>query len=275
MIEVGDLVPLTCKVTRPDTGALSDPGDMRLVVTLPDGLTTLSSPADLTVEHPSIGLYTCDVPTTVAGLHSYRWIATGVNSGVQADVYNVEADGPRLVSLVEAQEALRGLRPCTSAADLERLRWYVLVASRAVELDLNRVLTPRTITEVHQTGGSVILRQGPAQQILSVDVDGIVADPGTYRMRTDGIVETRYGWTTSQAWGAGRTTITYRAGDMVLDPVVRKMCLSGIKRMWLQAQQTPSLPPEDIGAEDLSAIVQSLTPLELDAYFKLRRLAIA
>lgn len=275
MIEVGDIVPLTCQVTRPD-GSLADAGAMRLGVVLPDGVTTLQAPGDLTLTHVTgSGQYACDVPTTVVGQHSYSWIATGTNAGVQADIFNVDAAGPRLISLDEARTALRGMKPCTSPADLELLRENIIVATRAIELDLNRIVVARTIVETHQAYSRIILRQGPARQILSIDVSGQSVATDTWWMRTEGILENRYGWTVAGPWGSTPVTVTYRAGDSTIDPVLRKVCRAAVRRMWQLAQQSPQLPPEDLVADDLTPVVGTLTTLELDAYERLRRTAIA
>lgn len=60
-----------------EVGELAAPSTVTLVLETPDGVETSYTAAAATVTNVSTGIYRRDHSVTLAGLHRYRWVATG------------------------------------------------------------------------------------------------------------------------------------------------------------------------------------------------------
>lgn len=269
MIELGDLANLQITIKNA-AGALADAGAVALTVTQPSGATLVSG-TDFAIAHTvGTGVYTADVPTSQVGSHSYRWVATGANSGVHEDTYTVEAQGGLLVSTAEALAKMQAAAVITKTPDLENLRWLCRVATDSVERDLNRVLVRRAIVESRPAADRCLyLYRQPVVSVTSVTVDGVTAAPAGYRFR-HGILESQYAWSTSGAWDSGLVVVTYVAGDSPAPVVARDVALAAVLRMWQHTAQMPHPALDDLGAEAVSVAAGSLNEFERRAYDSLR-----
>lgn len=278
MIEYGDPVPLTITI-RNAAGTPEDATTVSLTITRPD-LTTITSPTDFAIAHTALsGIYSYTYLPTQIGLHpSARWVATGINAGAWDEPFTVEQPGRAFINATEAIAELRSVRIPTRPADIEQLRWYCRVASNCVEHDLSRTIAPRAMTEVFDGGQcAVILAHGPVQSVTTV------VDSGTTLTASDYVLSVKTGilYRGSQTsptrflTGRGTTSVTYVVGYTSPPPIVRKVALRGVVRMWQLGQQLTHPALDDIGAESVGYAIGTLTPLELDAYKSLRRLAIS
>jgi hypothetical protein len=160
--DLGDTAPLGTTV-RDASGVLANAGNMALTITLPDN-TTVSVPA---ATPTSTGTYAYDYPTTQAGRHIVRWLATGVNAGAYVDVFDVrEAAPPMLYSLSSAKAKLD--IPVTSTAEDEDLRECIEATTFAVEYFTGPVVR-RTVRQVAAGGRDAIaLHTTPILAVTSV-----------------------------------------------------------------------------------------------------------
>lgn len=272
MYEVGDVIPLTLTV-RNSAGALDDGGAVTIVVTAPDG--TVSSP---TILHPSLGQYSTFFTAALDGLHTYAWTVTGLNAGVQRDVFVIE-DNPSFVSTTAALKHMRAQQTITSADDIELLRTYVHVACDAVELDLGRSIAPEQLTETVSGIGqtAIILSRSPILSVTAVSESGTVLTTGTDYVADLGAGILYRGTTSApRAFKTGQLNliVSYKAGYAVPPSVARKVALNGVQRMWQGSQQNPHPSIDDVSA-DQSLHAGVLTPLELAAYLKLKAPGLA
>jgi uncharacterized phiE125 gp8 family phage protein len=173
MIELGDVVPnLAITVTDASTPPVAaDGGSVVAVITLPDGVTTVTPP----VQHPATGQYRVQYVATVTGLHMITWTITGLNAGGFNDTFVVESPATGLVSLAEVKTHLR----ITRTQDDEILRSLILAASDACESaeGTNRLWHRRVITgEQHDVSGYITLTHRPVQSITAIRLDGVAQD---------------------------------------------------------------------------------------------------
>lgn len=208
-----------------NAGALVNAQTVTLTITLPDGTTvtpTVTNPPAVT------GKYFYDYGTTTAspaGRYVGKFLFTF--SGGATTSFEESYDVDRgLVSVDEAVAHLRASNIITSDDDLEQLQWLCFVASEAVELDLDRVFTPRTIVETHDGGGSVVLRKSPVISITSVTEDGSALTEFLPNLST-GILYRGTSYS-PRAFGCGfqNIVVTYRAGYLNPPRVARKVALN-------------------------------------------------
>lgn len=173
MLEVGDVLPLGVE-TRDASSVLTDPGQLQVTLTLPDGSalsgqwTIGGSTGSLTIVRESAGVYRCAPIATASGLHTVRWVATGALAAAYVDAYTV-AEGVGVCSLAELREHLRK----SSSATDEQIRHYGLVATEMAEEWLGQAIRRRTVVEHHlQVGSSVMLSVLPVMSVASVTVGG-------------------------------------------------------------------------------------------------------
>jgi hypothetical protein len=284
LVDQGETYSFRLKVTDA-SGVAGAPGSTPTVlVTLPDNTTT--SP---TVTPNGTGLFDVDLLTTVVGRYTWTATATGGVLGTAtrkwAGTLDVEDPATLLVDTTDALAHLRASGVIVAAADLEQLRWLCHVATDAVERDLGYVLVRRTITDTFDGTGArdLQLRRVPPNvsdggylTITSVVENGITLSANDYIVRrTDwtlrrgaGIGLYRLGW----YWGTENITVTYVAGCTNPPPILRKVALNGVQRMWQASQQSPHPQLEDVSS-DVGAFIAagSLTPLEYGAYQALRQ----
>src|SRR5215470_3415953 len=179
IVDLGETYSSPNYEVRDASGVLQDAGTVTAVVTLPDA--TTSSP---TVTHASTGTYNFDYLTTLAGRHEVVVTATGGILGTLtrkwADVFDVDSETPVLVSVDEAIAHLRATGIITTAADREQLRWLCSAATDAVERDIGRAITRRTVTELYD--GAVcelIMLTTPIISITTVVESGTTLSPST------------------------------------------------------------------------------------------------
>lgn len=207
MYDVGDIVPLGLQVTDAD-GNPADATEVTVTIGLPDGTTATPTPEHVATS----GEYTVDYVTTVEGLHTVSWAATGVNATTYNDVFNVRPITDQAISLAEAKRQL-GL---TTTDRDDDLRTFIAAATVAVEDHTRRKLVRRIITDErhYRACGHLILNRAPALSLASVttvdgatswDVDSLDLDPDT------GIV------TALSGMGLyGNLKVTYLCGSRVI-----------------------------------------------------------
>ena len=185
-------------------------------------------------------------------------------------------------SLVTVDEALSHLRAVgiigagsTADADLEQLQWLCFVASEAVELDLDRVFTPRTIVETHDGGGSVILRKTPVISVTSITENGSALTEFLPNLSA-GILYRGSSYSPRPfACGFQNVTVTYRAGYLNPPRVVRKVALNLIQGAWQVSQQAPHRLVDELTEQDVFVAQAALSQVERAAYDSLRAVGIA
>ncbi|WP_030173251.1 hypothetical protein [Streptomyces sp. NRRL S-813] len=224
--DLGDVVRLSTSV-RNANDAPADAGSMSLTITLPDG-------SDVTV--PSVtpettGVYTYDYPTTQAGRHSVRWLATGDNAMADTDVFNVrEATPPQLFSLAEAKAKL-GIPPASTSSD-DELREFIEATTQCVEFFVGPVVR-RTVQQVVPGDRDVwVLHTMPVLSVTAItplqtwqqaidpsvlDIDGAT---GLLR-RKDGL------W-----FYSGDYRVTYTAGRAIVPPNVTLAARLILQHLW-------------------------------------------
>jgi hypothetical protein len=187
--DLGDTVPLSVSVYDED-GALAAAGDVDLTITLPDGTTTAPS-----VTTPTTGVYEASYPTTQAGRHTVRWVATGLNASAYTDAFDVDASAPTgLVSLSDVKAHL-GMSSTVTTND-EELRRFIDAATDFVEGKIGPVVR-RTIskTVIPGSDGRLYLN-GPAVSLTTITAaygSGGTYTVGDFLPSGDGGVRRRQG----------------------------------------------------------------------------------
>lgn len=283
LVDQGETYSFRLKVTDA-SGVAGAPGSPPTVaVTLPDN--TTASP---TVTPNGTGIYDVDLATTILGRYSWTATATGGVLGTAvrkwAGVLDVEDPATLLIDTSDALAHLRASGVIVSSADLEQLRWLCHVATDAVERDLGLVLVRRTITDTFDGDGrrDLQLRRVPPSvaetgylTVSAVVENGITLTANDYVLRRSDWTLRRgtslgYYW---RGWwpGTENVSITYTVGCTNPPPILRKVALNGVQRMWQASQQSPHPQLEDVSG-DVGSFVPAgtLTPLELGAYNNLR-----
>jgi hypothetical protein len=249
---LGDVVPLSVTITDSD-GQAANAGSVVVTVTLPDG--TSETPA---VTNPETGTYNADYPTTQAGVHQVRWVATGENASAFEDAFSVgSATGLNFISLAEAKKHLKKDLVKTTTDDAELLEFISAACSKIVELI--GPVTPVDVTQQARPGydRTIVLDQHPVISVTSVTVDGHAepeADP-------DAGVR---GWTLDPGagllghfghWPHGTVTITYRAGRTPLPGNVRLAALELTAHLWKTTKPLGAGNRPTVGGSDDIVVV--------------------
>jgi hypothetical protein len=270
----GGIIRLTYTVKN-DLGVLTNPLTATLAITQPDG--TLAAGTIVTLPPAVTGQLVYDFPYSQAGLHSVHW-STTVPTTAEDDVFIAERPAALLVSVDEAVAHLRAAGVLTSDADREQLQWLCLVASDAVERDLGRVITRRTVTETYDGGRwKINLRSTPVISITTVTESGTALAAGDYVVNTS-TGQLARGSTLSPSWFASgwqNIVVTYVAGYADPPKIVRKVALNGVQRMWQESQVASHPLLDEAGELAVAVAAGALTPLELGAYNSLRAVGIA
>lgn len=276
-MDVGDTLPFRSNLyNKPleQGGVLVNALGATLTIALPDGTTaTPTVPAPATT-----GTYAVDYPTTIAGRHIGTWSFTMAGGLTTSHVQSFDVAGAAtLVTADEAAVHLRAAGSITTAADLDQLQWLCQVATEVVERDLGRPLTRRTVTEIRDGGGPlIVLRQTPVLSITSVVDYGTTLDPADYTL-DGGIL---YRGSTSSYWtrfvgGRGAVVVTYVAGYLDPPKVARQVARSVVQSLWQSSQQA-SHPLLDEAAEEAVFSAVGSMPSHLQrAYESLRVYAVA
>jgi hypothetical protein len=283
LVDQGETYSFRLKVTDAN-GAVGAPGSAPTVtVVLPD-----FSAGSATVSPNGTGIYDVDLLTTLTGRYTWTGTATGGVLGTAvrkwAGTLDVEDPATLLVDTTDALNHLRASGVIVSSSDLEQLRWLCHVATDAVERDLGFVLVRRTITDTFDGDGrqELQLRRIPPNvsdtgflTVGSVTENGVTLTTNDYVLRrTDWTLHRGqslgYYW---RGWypGTENITVTYTAGCTNPPPILRKVALNGVQRMWQASQQSPHPQLEDVSGDFGSFVAAgTLTPLELGAYKALR-----
>jgi hypothetical protein len=279
IIDYGETFSSDTYEVRDEDNVLANAGSVTCALTLPD--LTVASP---TVVNDDPGKYSFDFTPTgaqiQAGLHQYVVTATG---GVLAGLvrkwsgsYDVDNDAP-LVSVRDAVDHLRATTTITAAKDLEQLRWLILVATDAIERDLDRYIVRRSVTEVHNgSQHAIILRHTPVISVTSVTESGVLVDPSGYLL--DSATGFLYRGTTSYAnrfaWGYQNVSVTYVAGYANPPRVARLAALNLVQSLYQQSQTAFHPGIDESSAEAfVSAALPGLS--QIPGYNSLRSMAVA
>lgn len=159
---VGDTWTITTTVVD-STNTPVDATSVSITIVLPDG--TATAPAAMT--HSATGIYTYAYPTTQAGMHSARFVATGAISPVgQLDFY-VYPLVTGLVSLEEVRAHLRIAPASLPSYQTRLLSW--IQASRVLIEDEVGSLTITAYDEWYDGGyHSIMLLESPVSSITAV-----------------------------------------------------------------------------------------------------------
>jgi hypothetical protein len=227
-----------------------------LTITLPDGTTvtpTVTNPPSTT------GKYSYHYVTSVngqSGRYVGQWLFT--MSGGETTSYPQTFDvGGGLITVDEALAHLRANGVLKKAPDLDELQWLCNVATDAVERDLGRAFTRRTIMSVT----SVL--EGTATLPLTSWVAQPLADGGMILHRGSQRMPFRF-WP-----GVQYVTVTYTVGYTDPPRIVRKVCLNTVQVMWQESQPPRPLPFSDASVAT-GVDMSTLTAVEQSAYESLR-----
>ncbi len=256
MYEVGDLVLLTHAPLDVDGNAATVSGGI-LTITLPDGTT-----ATPTVTSGS-GTYRAEYAAAQLGRHTYRWVFSGPEPSVYADVF-VVADNVSLVQLDEAIAHLRGANVfATSPEEREKLRALCQSATAICESYIRRPLAVRTFIETHSGDCDFIaLNRTPVVSVTSVTETGSAISGSDYQL--DSVTGFLYRGTSATPlyWLAGRlnVVVTYKAGYTNPPADLRLAVLREVEHLWQRTQNAPHPGMGDNGFDELQQDNASAMP---------------
>lgn len=243
---LGAVVPLSFTV-KDATGALVNAGSVSVTVTLPDLTTVTQGPVTPT----STGVYNYGYPTTQAGHHDVRWVATGVNAGAFTDVFEVLPPAPpQIVSLAEAKDQLNV--PQTDTAGDGELLEMIRSATAVVE-QYTGVVARRTAVETFHGGKPHVgLSRTPVLAVTQVVDRGTVRTADEWSLNTDTGVLTRtaggvYALPFLPGWNS--VVVTYTAGMPTIPPNVRLAALIIIQHLW-ETQRPAGRSPFDQNSDE-------------------------
>lgn len=241
---LGAVVPLSVTVTD-STGAPANAGAVTVTITLPDN--TIATPA---VTNVPPGVYNADFPTTQAGRHSVRWVATGANASAYTDVFEVLPAIPPQIFSLEDGKAQLNIPPATTAYDAE-IAEFIRATTAVVERYTGQIV--RTAYTETFDGGQcrLMLRHYPVLSITSVTENGTILDPSGYTftpasgllIRINGLVE----W--SFLPGVQNVTVAYIAGTTTTTPNVRQAASIILQHLWETQRPTGRGPFDQRGEE--------------------------
>jgi hypothetical protein len=158
--------------------------------------------------------------------------------------------------------------PQSDVSQDDRLAILIKQASGVVAEYCNRIFGAEEVTETFwsdwpsETSRSFMLSREPVSEIVSVEIDGVVQDPSSYRLANDGHLH-RVGLTGLTFWCLTSTAIIqYIAGYILLDDLpygIERAALSLIKGYYTGTGRDPMVRSESIpGLRDVSYQVGSL-----------------
>ena len=233
--DLGDVVALGITITN-SSGTAQNATAVVCTVTLPDG--TSATP---TVTNSGAGLYDIAYVPSQSGRHLIRWVATGTNASAFTDEFTVR--DLTTLPVVSYDMALSHLNIPAASADQEEIRRFIDAAQDLAENYVGAVLGRRTVVEKYDGFADHIrLRSPRAISILSVYENGVLVDPGAYKLDDTG--QRLYRLTTASLsagmfgsygyWSAGVNAIevTYVAGFTVTPPAVQQGVLEILRHLW-------------------------------------------
>lgn len=245
--DLGDVIPLSVRITDA-TGVLADAGSVSVTITLPDGTVVVQGP----IASTSTGVYDYDFPSTLAGRHNVRWVATGINAAAFTDAFDVQpVDGGSFISLADARHHLKK----SSSTDDEQLRPVVDTACSLIRERMGEVAPVTVVADRRPHRGVVVLPTRPVIAITSVmRLPGLAVVPAADAAA--GVA----GWTLESAEGvlsvtgvSGSLRITYRAGRSPLPPTFRLAALELVAHLWRGSQHNQAGGRPALGDTDLLA----------------------
>jgi hypothetical protein len=208
---------------------LANAGSVSITITLPDATTVTSSG----VAPTSTGVYSYDYPTTQAGRHVVRWLATGANAAAFTDIFDVwPADAGQIVSLADAKGQVN--IPLASTTHDDELMGFVRSATAVCEQYVGAIART-AFTESFDGGVSrVALSHAPVLSVTSVTESGNALVASDYTLsplsgvltRTSNFVEFPF------YMGSRNVTVSYLAGRTATPPNVRQAALIIVQHMW-------------------------------------------
>ena len=159
---IGDTFTVTCDVVD-DSGYPADATAVTVTVVQPDG----TAVGPFAMVHADTGVYTYAFTSTLAGMHSARFAATGANASVGVVDFYVYPLAQGLVSFEEVRAHLR-ISTVKAATYRDRLLGWIQ-ASRVLIEDIVGSLTVTAYDEWYDGGSAVImLLESPIASIMSV-----------------------------------------------------------------------------------------------------------
>lgn len=241
----GQPIPLSVNLTDIN-GVPGNATAITLTIILPDGSTTFP-----TITNPVTGSYTATYVPTQAGLHHVRWVATGSNASAFSDVFSVDAaTPPMLVSLADVKDYL-SITSTVTAHD-GRLQRYIEGATSML-VDVIGPISPTTFVETHDGGRPfIMLRNPPIISVTSI-TEYIGLQGFVLTDQPLGATTSMWGYSLSPQSGkvtrrgsvgdpipfqGGRmsVSVTYVAGQSVIDPAVTLAALEDIRGLYSQTQ---------------------------------------
>lgn len=231
--ELGAVVPLSVTV-KDANGTPANAGAVTLTVTLPDGTTNVTPGITST----TTGVYDHDYPTTQAGVHQVRWVATGANASAFTDVFTVDAPtGGTFISLTELKRHLKKDQAKTD--DDTELLEFIASACQMIEDRIGPV-SPRPATQTvwqhhhHPYRRQILLDTHPVVDVTTVTVDGVTVPEADPVAGTDGwVLDAAPGVLAhTRRWPWGRVEVTYRAGRTPLPGNIRLAGLELAGHLW-------------------------------------------
>lgn len=210
--DLGDVVGLSVE-TRNAAGVLENAGSVTVTIGLPDGTSATIGP----VAPTSAGVYQYDYPTTMAGRHTARWIATGANQSAYSDAFDVRpADPGYVISLSDAKAHLN--KTSTVTVDDEELRPFIEAAGDVIERHTGKTIARRTVVErkTESYSSQLWLSHRPVISVTSIaTLDGLTTWPVTSTYLD---VNPDYGLITRLTgnYWHGNLLVTYVAGMSVI-----------------------------------------------------------
>jgi hypothetical protein len=237
MADVGELHPLGVFI-RDEDGAPLNAASVVLTITKPD-LTTVQPP----VANPpaETGRYAVDYVPDIPGPYRYRFAATSPALVFEGSFDVEEPGGVGLISLDVAKKLLR--IPLDEHDDDDDVMSVVRAATRAAELETNRVVARRTIVEhrfLRQPTRRFAVRRRPVLALTSVErldngVPVVTITPPYAGITEAGIVSVN-----GMVWGPVRTT--YVAGPAVTSPSDREAIGYIVGHLWANRQGSTARP---------------------------------
>jgi hypothetical protein len=237
-IDLGDPVPLAIFITD-DTGAAVNAGAVVLTITLPDGTSVLPA-----VTNGTVGAYTASFPTTLAGRHLVRWVATGVNASTYSDEFNVSPADPRfLISLDDARKAL-GTVAANTVKD-EDLRVYVAAVTNIIEDVTGPILTlPGQVWTV-DGGAAQVLLPSAVTSVQSVTDTGVTLTPVsdyTVNLRSGIVTRGTLLYPFRFLPGIQNVSVTYTVGGSTVPGNVALAARIILRQLWIVSGQQGNRP---------------------------------
>jgi hypothetical protein len=261
--DVGDTAQPALSITD-QSGAPVNAGAVTAVITLPDG--TTAPGGQVTVTNPAVGTYVAAYVTLLAGWHRIVWTATGANSGVHSDGFDVlgPPERPGVVSLPDARRHLR-LGVDTSRDD--ELRSVIEAATALCEDHTGRTYRRRTVVAEAHDGGrtAIVLRHSPVQSVTLVTVGGVASTSWVLDAHAGILYSGSTAGATCWPPGIQNVLVTYAAGDPVVSPRVTEAHLVTIQNLW-DLRRGGSNLPRQTGAPQAPAAALPARAVELLAH---------